>query len=130
MLWERKMIALIVCLWLRSLRKKLPHNFYLFFWVTTTQIHFSGLTCDSVAIGLFKRMKLWIDKDQFCTVGYDSRNGAREHQFPSNYKTCSLFAKLVFKALRYLFIGIHSPSTIFCSVFFIYFFAHILVVYF
>ncbi|KAL4604578.1 hypothetical protein ACB092_10G202300 [Castanea dentata] len=40
----------------------------------------------------------------FTWGGYDSRSGAREHQFPSNYKTCCLFVKLVFKALRHLFI--------------------------
>ncbi|KAK9983007.1 hypothetical protein SO802_032532 [Lithocarpus litseifolius] len=40
----------------------------------------------------------------FTWGGYESRNGARGHQFPSNYKTCCLFVKLVFKALRYLFI--------------------------
>ena len=88
----------------------------------TIQNYFSGLTCASVAIGLFKRMIKWIDDtDQFCTVGAQRH----EHQFqlPPNYSSCILFVKLVFKGVLCIF-GIHSPSTIFFSVSFIYFLAH------
>ena len=102
----------MVCLWLRSLTKKI-----------TTQNYFSGLTCASVAIGLFKRLIKWIDDtDQFCTVG--AQRHEHQLQLPPNYSSCFLFVKLVFKAVLCIF-GIHFPSTIFCSIYFIYFLAHI-----
>ena len=92
-------------------KKKLPLNY------------FSGLTCVSVAIGLFKRLIKWIDDtDQFCTVG--AQRYEHQLQLPPNYSSCFLFVKLVFKAVLCIF-GIHFPSTIFCSIYFIYFLAHI-----
>lgn len=89
----------------------------------TTQNYFSGLTCASVAIGLFKRLIKWIDDIyQFCTVG--AQRHEHQLQLPTNYSSCILFVKLVFKGVLCIF-GIHSPSTIFFSVSFIYFLAHI-----
>ena len=82
----------------------------------TTQNYFSGLTCASVAIGLFKRLIKWIDDtDQFCTVG--AQRNEHQLQLPPNYSSCFLFVKLVFKAVLCIF-GIHSPSTIFFFCFF------------
>nr|XP_023873287.1 uncharacterized protein LOC111985870 [Quercus suber] len=62
------------------------------------------------------------------TENPERAQGAQRHehqlQLPPNYSSCFLFVKHVFKAVLCIF-GIHFPSTIFCSVSFIYFLAHI-----